>query len=43
MLKWVKCVGTQIGGTLIGPSPIGGFTNKDKNIFFIFVKNIIKY
>ena len=35
-------IGTQIGGTLIGPSPLGGLTNKDKNMFFIFVKKHYK-
>jgi len=35
-------IGTQIGDALIGPSP-GELTNRDKNIFFIFIKNIKHY
>ena len=31
-------IGTQIGGTLIGPSPLRGFTNRDKNIFYFCQK-----
>ena len=31
------------GGTLVEPLSLGGLTNRDKNMFFIFVKNIIKY
>ena len=33
----------QIEDILIGPSPLKGLNNRNKNIFFIFVKNIIKY
>jgi len=33
-------IGTQIEDTLIRPSPLGGLANRDKNIFFIFVKII---
>jgi len=36
-------IGTQIGGTLIELSPLKRLTNRDKNMFFIFIKNIIKY
>jgi len=32
-------IGTQIGSTLIGLSPLGGFTNKRKKYgFFLFIK-----
>jgi len=34
-------IGTQIGDILIGPSPLRELTNRDKNMFFIFIKNII--